>query len=300
MAAPTWSTVSFVKDTPENVRRFVSYHLGLGARRMQIFFDDPEDPCIEMLADVAEVTATACSPEFWLKHLGSADVFTHGRRQNTATTVGYTQATEDWVLNLDADEFLHLGAVPVSTFLSEIPAEVNAIRFRPAESVLVEDPQGREHFRLPIDRKSVTQIHGDFGVNTKRRLGFFGHLDGKTLLRSGLQGIRLRQHWPEGEDRQVLLDLDLEASPQMCILHRNAEEYEIWRGKLDFRLSTNSIPGQLRGLLTGLRAEDDEAGIRAVYDKIFSLSGDPLAKMQERNLVFALEHPLTRFETSYF
>ena len=300
MSEPTWSTVSFVKDTPENVRRFVSYHLGLGARRMQIFFDDPLDPCIEMLAGLEQVTTVACSPEFWLEHLGSSEIALHGVRQNTATTLGYARATEDWVLNLDADEFLHLGAVPVTTFLSEVPPGVNVIRFRPAESVFVDDPQGREHFRLPIDRKSVTEVHGDFGVNTKRRLGFFGHLDGKSLIRSGLEGVRLRQHWPEDESRQVLLDLDFQALPDMCILHQNAETFEMWRGKLDFRLSTNSIPGMLRGVLRSLLVEGDEAGIRDVYDKIFSLSEDALTKMQDRNLLFALERPLNRFEASYF
>lgn len=300
MADATWSTVSFVKDTPENVRRFVSYHLGLGARRMQIFFDDPLDPCIAMLAGIDRVTAVACSPEFWLEHLGRAGGFMHGRRQNYATTFGYMQATEDWVLNLDGDEFLHLGGVSVSDFLSEIPAQVNVIRFRPAESVFVEGDTEREHFRLPIDRKSVTQIHGDFGVNTKRRLGFFGHLDGKSLIRSGLTGIQLRQHWPENEETEVLLDLDFQASPAMCLLHRNAESFDVWRSKLDFRLSTNSIPGQLRSVLTALRADDDEEGIRATYDKIFGLSGDALTQMQARNLVFTLDKPLTRFEADFF
>lgn len=300
MQEPTWSTVSFVKDTPENLRRFVSYHLGLGASQMRLFFDDPNDPSIDMLAGVDRVTAIPCDPAFWLERLGAAEIALHGRRQNTATTFGYGLATEDWVLNLDGDEFLHLGDVPVGRFLAELPASIDVVRIRPAERVLVEDAGGREYFRLPIDRPAVTDVHGEFGWNTKRRMGFFGHLDGKSLIRSGLTDIHLRQHWPEDAKGQVLMDLDLEASSELAILHRNAEDYDTWRGKLDFRLNSTSVPGRLRGVLVALRDAEDEAGLRDTYSRIFMLADAPLEKMEKLDRVFALDLPLGRFEANYF
>jgi hypothetical protein len=300
MQAPTWSTVSFVKDTPENLRRFVSYHLGLGATQMRLFFDDPNDPSIEMLAAVDRVTVIPCDPAFWLDHLGNAEIALHGRRQNSATTIGYGQATEDWVLNLDGDEFLHLGGVPVGGFLAELPDAIDVVRIRPAERVFVEDARGREHYRLPIDRRAVADVHGPFGGNTKRRMGFFGHLDGKSLIRSGLTDIQLRQHWPEDTNGQSLMDLDLEASSQLALLHRNAEDFATWRGKLDFRLNSNSIPGRLRGVLAALREADDETGLHDAYTRIFRLSDASLEKMEELDSVFALELRLDRFEADYF
>ncbi|MEJ2017049.1 MAG: hypothetical protein P8X51_01785, partial [Maritimibacter sp.] len=101
-------------------------------------------------------------------------------------------------------------------------------------------------------------------------------------------------------DGAPLCDLDIEASETFALLHRNAEGYEQWRGKLPFRVDTVSMPRALRGHLTELMKQDDEAGIRKVYEQIFHLSPDGLDVMRQESALLELEAPLNQYVNQYF
>lgn len=45
--SPTWSTVSYVNDTPVNICYFVSYHLRIGVTQMRLIFDNQDDPSLK-------------------------------------------------------------------------------------------------------------------------------------------------------------------------------------------------------------------------------------------------------------
>ena len=57
--SPTWSTVSYVNDTPANICNFVSYHLGIGVTQMRLIFDNPDDPSLNMLSLFPQVRTHA-------------------------------------------------------------------------------------------------------------------------------------------------------------------------------------------------------------------------------------------------
>lgn len=292
MSKSSWSTVSLVKDTKENIRRFVSWHLAMGAAHMHLFFDDPNDPSIEMLQGEDRVTAVACGDTFWKKLLGKNVIKRHGRRQNSATSFGYRQVQDGWVVNLDCDEFLYGPDLNLADWLAQHPEAVNVIRLRPAEQVLPNGEGGAERFRLPTDVDTLNSVHGDFALAMRGRGGFFGHTDGKSIIRAGLTGISLRQHWPQSEDRVAMMDMDIQATPQFCLLHRNAEDYENWRRKLDFRVNSVSIPGPLREYLLDLLSKGDEEQLRTAHHRVFHMSPSSSQQLAEQSQLLSLPHPL--------
>jgi|TARA_B110000967_G_scaffold103835_1_gene106487 hypothetical protein len=109
----------------------------------------------------------------------------HNARQNNACTFGYNAAKEDWALHLNTDEFLHVPLDNPIACLRDVPADVLAVRLRPAELVLLEKPSDYDFYRLPMNKHQVRAVHNEFAANFIRRLGFFGHLDRMSFIRGG-------------------------------------------------------------------------------------------------------------------
>ena len=60
----SWSVIAIAKEDRAVMRRFIAWHLEMGARDITIYFDDPNDPCIEMVGHIEQVRTVACTPEF--------------------------------------------------------------------------------------------------------------------------------------------------------------------------------------------------------------------------------------------
>ena len=121
----------------------------------------------------------------------------HNARQNNACTFGYNAAKEDWALDLNTDEFLHVPLDNPIACLRDVPADVLAVRLRPAELVLLEKPSDYDFYRLPMNKHQVRAVHNEFAANFIRRLGFFGHLDRMSFIRGGQRDFNLKPYWPE-------------------------------------------------------------------------------------------------------
>ena len=89
------------------------------------------------------------------------------------------------MLHVDADEFLHGPPDNPIACLRDVPADVLAVRLRPAELVLLEKPSDYDFYRLPMNKHQVRTVHNEFAANFIRRLGFFGHPDGGSFIRGG-------------------------------------------------------------------------------------------------------------------
>lgn len=53
--SPTWSTVSYVNDTPVHICHFESYLLRIGVTQMRLIFDNQDDPSRKMLSFFPQV-----------------------------------------------------------------------------------------------------------------------------------------------------------------------------------------------------------------------------------------------------
>jgi hypothetical protein len=275
--APSWAVVATVKATEEKVLAFVAHHLSLGAAKVFLYFDDPDDPSADTVAAFSRVTATRCTEDYWAARGGRHE--RHQNRQSRNARDAYGRCATDWLCHIDVDEFI-LAHRPVADLLAEIPHETIVTRLEPFEAM--HDPQ------LPDDiytgrafRGALRQPHRALrqrllgphaGVNPD---GLLSHANGKVIFRTGIRGLAPRLHG-------VFLNGDrVEAGwlHDLKLLHFHAQDRQAWRAALPFRLTRGAYQYRpaLQTFLQG--ATPDE--IDAFYLRTQVLTPDLLAPLQK-------------------
>ncbi|GAA6209550.1 hypothetical protein NBRC116601_28430 [Cognatishimia sp. WU-CL00825] len=103
----TWAVV-LTADEPEIlILANVAWHLATGASQVFVYLDQPDDSAAEPLAKMPGVTVTQCNAAHWA-HLNGGDgrPKLQMRRQTLNANHALAQAQTDWLISLDADEFL--------------------------------------------------------------------------------------------------------------------------------------------------------------------------------------------------
>jgi len=259
----SFRVVAVVKE-PENIlRRFVDWYLAQGAAGITLFFDDPYDPSLSIFSALPKVNAIACTPAFW-DSIGENPRTRFTARQNSALTHGYIQAREDWILVVDADELAwhEEGLIPL---LEKQPIEVRSLMIPPAEFVLTDGDFAT--FRLPISRHAVNDIYGDLADIFRKRRGLIGHSTGKAFHRTGQTDIRLRQHWAVAWDGEPVPFAVAGRDDGAYLLHYLSPDFESWRAKLDWRLSSSGYHAGIHTLVDRLRQNenDEETAYRRLF-----------------------------------
>lgn len=294
-----WSTVSFVKETPEIIQRFVAYHLNAGADRMVLFFDDPKDSCINMVAHLERVTAIPCDDAFW-RSIGGKSGMRHGRRQNSSTLHGYQMIPDGWVINFDADEIFYTSSGSPAHFLQQFPEDTHAVRLTSVEQIYLETNPEELTFRLSIDKHTSREVYGDAASHLARNSGFVGHAEGKSIIRAGQKDIRLRQHWTIDAGKNRLPETIFKGGSEAALLHMNAHSYADWRSKLEFRLGTASLPGRFREHLQVCYDNDDEAALKAAYHSVQFLDRAQEAALMDIDKILQPQLNLENVIAKYF
>lgn len=193
---PTWGVALFAREPAVLVLTHLAWHLAAGAQEIHLYLDDPADPVQQVAAALPGVTVTLCDDRFWAA-TGKARPVWNNQRQDSAVSHAYRRCGVDWLLHLDADEFLfqhrplraELAALPAATDALVLPVRERAY-LRPDPQTLFEGvfriPQtgaGRDHPLLMPNR--------DFAPG-----GLSGHALGKSLTRAGLAGVTIRPHFP--------------------------------------------------------------------------------------------------------
>ena len=235
---PTWATVSTMKETPDTVMNFIAHHLLLGASEIIIYFDDPDDPAIPVVERVPRVRAIRCDADF---------VASRGRhpsglpaRQKIHARLGYALTRADWIIHIDADEFIQADR-PVAGILAGAAADV--VRLAPFEALATpraaRDGRPEHYYRgaLPDTRlgaRLAQECYGPFEACLSR--GMLSHLAGKFFVRTGIDGMALAVHGPFLKGDRA----DHQDSADMRLLHFHGGVYATWRRHLDRRLSDDA------------------------------------------------------------
>ena len=249
------TVVTILREPLEPTLRFVAWYLELGAARLDLYFDDPDDPAIARLEAEPRVSCTRCTPEFW-RGLGLEPDERFTLRQNRVLSHAYAACDTGWVLNVDADEFLWLGPRSLPRFAARQPDEVRAVRVQPAEVVQLDEPDGATWFRMPMRRRHLRSIYKDDRALFRLREGMVGHVDGKSMIRTGLMLSAIRQHWAEDADKLPIKDKMVGKRQQAVLLHFLDGGYDHWRSKVEWRAASAGFNGRIRQRLNG---QTDEA-----------------------------------------
>ncbi|MBY6151803.1 glycosyltransferase family 2 protein [Vannielia litorea] len=187
---PTWAVVATVREPAELVLAFVAHHLELGARKIFIYLDDPDDPVRPMLKQTGRVKAIRCNDAYWNRVNGERGrPENQNARQAINATQAYRQAKVDYLLHLDADEFLHM-ARPFGEEVARLEEEDVWLRIPAVERCWLAGDRS-EHifsgvFRHPIKQapRIARRIYGD-KVAPFLANGLAGSSHGKPLVRTG-------------------------------------------------------------------------------------------------------------------
>lgn len=258
-----------------------------GAESILLFFDDAQDPAIDLLAAHPVVTCIACTDEFWAD-LGTDRSVRFPKRQNVALTHAYRNMREGWLLNVDCDEFLYFKDRTIAEAVAGFAGSIDTVRIRSAEA-FGSDGSGAVHdFRLPMTRQEVRQVFDTDAGLFARRSGLVGHTEGKSLTRAGLDGVRLRQHWPEYPGRGPVQGDVLAAEDGAFLLHFADAGYERWRQKIDWRMQSSGIHPRVKARVeAALSSDDPEAELKALHGVLHDMNRDRKARLQalEKHLV---------------
>lgn len=262
-----WGVVATVKAAPQEVMAFAAHHLGLGARRVWLHFDDPDDPAAGVLEGCDGVRVVRCDARYW-KRLCGARPERHQERQTRNATRVFRRAPVDWLAHFDVDEFL-VAQIDIAKALRDVPEGQDVLRVEPFEA-LHQEGLGDDIFTARLFRgalrgaanaENLRLLYGPAGEML--RDGMMSHSVGKAFFRCAAAPMVIHLHAARRNGERV-------EGGRFCagleLLHFHAEQPERWLGRLDFRLERGaySFLPVLQAHLAGLEAE----GRRAFYHMV--------------------------------
>jgi hypothetical protein len=267
---PPLTVATIAREPLPVLARFLRWHLAQGAARIIVFLDDPDDPAQRALAGDPRVEFRPCTPALWAG-LGVSAEARFTKRQRAAMTAAYRAVSDGWVMILDADELMWLRGRSLPQGLASLSPDTASLRIHTAEEVALTD--GAMAFRMPIARGAVDAIYGADAGLFRPRFGLVGHPEGKSIHRAGLPGIRLKLHWAVTEAGDPVQGPVWGNAEAAYLLHYFAPGYARWRDKMGWRAGAHGFADPLKARLEEIaQGPDPEAGYRALYDRLHSLT----------------------------
>lgn len=273
----TWGIAATVREPVEVVETFVAHHLVMGASRIVLYFDNPDDPAIARVTGLQGVEAVRCDAAHWAG--GRPD--TQEGRQKHNIRRAYAGARTDWLIHVDGDELVW-SARPVAEILAAVAAETAVVRLAPAEVLARRRNPDVSVFRLPVpDTARGTRIGlAAYGAEFPLlRRGLLSHADGKYFLRTGLADLVPEIHAPRRKGRRcAFIEQD-----DIRLLHFHGQSEARWIAQVEDRLERGAYQhrhsdgrrasGKLdgRGLnahLRHLRDTGGEAALRQFFRRV--------------------------------
>lgn len=284
----TWSIVSTMRGTAQEIAPFVAHHLQTDALVLHIYLDEANPEVEAMLAPLApRVRLTVCTAAYWQATRYRERPASIIRRQIHNGDHARRKTRADWLVHIDSDEFLQQetgDAHPsLSTELSAVPRGIDWARIRHRERVFL---RGTERlsvfdgmFRSRItDPAILTECYGadsSFLVE-----GFSGYTRGKTAIRVK-SPVHMRLHvgaykGQGGESPEHTLPpfMVLQGT---SLLHFDGWTPLQWTAKLLRRVETNRIDSGHRGRRRQLHFMHDNKDLKkrlGLFERIQTLPAD--------------------------
>lgn len=237
MAAPRWGVAATVQAPVAQVLAFAAHHLDLGAQRVWLHFDNPEDPAADLLSGQDRITVIRCDAAYWREVAGERPD-THQVRQVKNITRITRKAGLDWIGHFDVDEFL-LAASPVADMLADLPPDRLILRAEPWEALhdpaLPDDIFTARAFRrqLPDGAEAMaTRLYGPAGALLDH--GMLSHTVGKCFFRTGSRDMIPRIHGARIKGQAVFGG---RFHPDLALMHFHAQDPVQWKSRLPYRLA---------------------------------------------------------------
>lgn len=304
-----WGLVATVKAPPEALLEFAAWHLEQGAHRLFLYLDAPCPKARPLLEAHPKIRLIETDTAHWQKRRGRVPQKHQVRQSLNATRCYRRQAQDlDWLIHMDADEFLWSEA-PLAETLAALPPEALCARVRPLERLA----GSTEHYKaaVPPDAvqdQSLARIYPQFGPYL--RGGFVSHVQGKLFIRTGLGPAELRIHNAYLDEVENPAQVEL---PQVDLLHHHTGDWTHWLGHYRYRLEQGSYRAELRParsredggatlheLLSLLESEQGESGLRAFFDEVCADTATLRSRLAAEGLLRQRTLPLEELRRKHF
>lgn len=197
MANPSWGIVMTVREPAQLVLANVHFHLSQGASEIHVFLDEPEDPVGEILDGVIGCFVYRCDAAHWTKVNRGRRPPRQTRRQSVNATSVYTKSNLDWLIHLDADEFVYQKR-PLAEELAYAPRAPGFVALQVRERAYLDKSQSELFdgaFRVPFEGRDAMQVplYGEMAPFLTK--GVSGHSAGKSCVPVG-RDLRMSIHAP--------------------------------------------------------------------------------------------------------
>lgn len=271
--APTWGTCTTVRAPLPQVLAFIAHHRAIGARRIWLYFDDPDDPAADAVDGLRGVRVVRCDARHWAKdgHGRSGEgrrPDTHQMRQILNAITIYRRTNLHWLCHLDIDEFLW-PTRPVAEVLADAAPDVPVLRMAPWEALhdpdLPDDIFTARHFRRAIKGPDHAALRETlFGPYAEvMHAGALSHAAGKCFFRAGVPGLTPRIHTGRLNGAPMTVRAFL---PDIALLHFHAQDPVDWKARLPFRATAGAY--RANPPLFVWYSTVDAAGIDAFHDRV--------------------------------
>ncbi|WP_050930499.1 glycosyltransferase family 2 protein [Aestuariivita boseongensis] len=271
----TWGIVSTIKAPVRDTLRFAAYHLSQGAHRIYIYLDDANEAAFVALNDHPQITPILTDDTWWEKR-GRRPVKHQVRQSRNATHCYRRLAKVDWLIHMDADEFL-VTTHSIDEILGGLSDNTQCARIRPMEQLSGDPTLFKAFMPAGAKRHRLTEaIYPTYGPYLKA--GFLSHLAGKIFVRTGHPDLKLRIHNALIDDKMIE---DMPELDGIDLAHAHAKSWDQFLATFRFRLEKGSYRAELaperprdKGGLTlhelfqQIAAEDGDAGLRAFFDEV--------------------------------
>jgi hypothetical protein len=184
----TWAIALLAREPAALVMANLRWHIAQGARELHLYLDDPFDPVAEQARALPGVRVTLCDAAFW-SGINGARPPLQTRRQTLIATQAYARTGCDWLVHLDADEFLWVPDLAAQ--LARCPHDMlhipvaERVWTRPHPQHLLEGG-----FRAPRPGPA-----SEPAMQPYFNRGMSGHAAGKSASRTG-RGMEILPHMP--------------------------------------------------------------------------------------------------------
>ena len=291
-----WGIVSTLKGPLARIARFVAYHLDLGANRIHIHLDVPDQALADRLAH-PKVRFTQCDDAYWDGKPNRARS-THQMRQVFNATRIYRISQLDWLAHIDVDEFL-LPPAPLRPLLAAADPHAPFIEMIPAE--MLDGDGDPHHFKRPVHGAAKRAIYPTFGAHVPG--GFISTQSPKLIARTGLDGVRLGIHALRHNGRIVRGGTVIDG---LELGHAHAPDFETFQRHMAYRLDKGSYhdrkghPNPLGHLIRALLDDPDPDALRAFHREMNGATPDRLDLLARHDMLIARTLDLDAKVARYF
>lgn len=283
-----WGVVSTLSEPDPLVLAFAAHYLALGAARLYLFLDRPNPQVAASLAADPRCELVTCDAAYWAGQ-AQGRPFAQGQRQVVNLQSAYDRAEEDWLLHVDADEFL-IDADRVLGQLDGLAAVKESVHVGVAERLHVDTPDPDNVFagvfRLPHGPDLAGEIARlDGAVTPYLRAGLAGYPSGKSFFRTG-RGLAVGVHSPREARRERVAVV-----PGRPLLHFDGltPKSWIWKKKRTISQQPGWVnfprPARVRQFMEVHRLWNDPAGLERLYHDLKVLSPERMAGLQAYGLI---------------